>query len=259
MSARRLTPLAALAALVCLAGLAQAEISQRGNLRVTVEGNLRPERLPRQGAAPISVSVGGQISTTDRSLAPQLKALRIEINRHGRLDYAGLPTCRLAQIQPGSSERALSQCRSALVGRGGFSANIILAGQAPYPTEGRLLVFNGRKGGKPVLYGHIYAQRPFATSFVIVFGLQKLRKGAYGTALNAPLPKAMEAWGRLTGLQMTLSRRYRYRGARRSFLSAGCPAPKGFPGASFPLARTTFAFAGGKRLRSVLSDQCEVR
>lgn len=258
MSTRRLAPLTALAVLLGLAGLAQAEISQRGNLRVTVEGKLRPERLPRQGQAPISVSVGGQITTTDQSLPPQLKALRIEINRHGRLQYAGLPRCRLAQIQPGSSARALSQCRSALVGRGAFSANIILVGQEPYPTQGRLLVFNGRKAGKPVLYGHIYAQRPFATSFVIVFGLQKMRRGTYGTALYAPLPKAMDAWGRLTGLQMTLARRYRYRGQSRSFASAGCPAPEGFPGASFPLARTTFSFEGGKRLRSVLSEECVV-
>jgi hypothetical protein len=70
-----------------------------------------------------------------------------------------------------------------------------LVGQEPYPTEGELLVFNGRKAGKPVLYGHIYAQRPFATSFVIVFGVRRLGKGTYGTALDAPLPKAMEAWG----------------------------------------------------------------
>ena len=81
---------------------------------------------------------------------------------------------------------------------------------------------------------------------MIVFRVQRLGKGTYGTALNAPLPKAMDAWGRLTGLEMTLSRRYRHKGKRRSFISAGCPAPRGFPGAVFPLARTSFAFAGGK-------------
>ncbi|HWO16448.1 MAG TPA: NHL repeat-containing protein [Solirubrobacterales bacterium] len=234
-------------------------ITQKGNLRVNVSGKLSPRKLPRTEVAPIAVSVGGRISTTDASLPPQLKKLRIELNRNGKLDYKGLPTCRFSRIQPGSSSRALSQCRSSLVGKGSFTANITLAGQEPYPTRGRLLVFNSRRGRKPVLYGHIYSPKPFATSFVIVFKIQRLGKGTYGTALNAPLPKAMDAWGRLTGLEMTLSRRYSHRGKRHSYLSSGCPAPRGFSRAIFPLARTSFAFAGGKELTSVFTDTCKVR
>jgi len=233
-------------------------ISQKGNLRVKVSGRLAPKRLPREGSAPISVSVGGQITTTDESLPPQLRSLRIELNRHGRLDFAGLPTCPYDRIQPGSSQRALAACRSALVGQGSFTANITLAGQEPYPTQGKLLVFNGIRHGKPVLYGHIYSPRPFATSFVIIFSIEEIHRGVYGTALNAPLPKAMEAWGRLTGLEMTLSRRYRYQGTRHSFISSGCPAPPGFSKVVFPLARTRFDFAGQKALSSTVVDGCRV-
>ncbi|HWO15839.1 MAG TPA: hypothetical protein VNM89_03905 [Solirubrobacterales bacterium] len=249
----------ALLALVGTAALAQAEIAQKGNLRVSVSGKLSPKKLPREGVAPIAVSVGGRISTTDASLPPQLKTLRIELNRHGKIDNVGLPTCEYPKIQPGSSSRALSQCRSALVGKGSFTANITLAGQEPYPTQGRLLVFNSLRAGKPVLFGHIYSASPFATSFVIVFKIQRLRKGTYGIALNAPLPKAMDAWGRLSGLQMTLSRRYSYKGRSHSYISSGCPAPKGFTLASFPLARTSFAFDGGTKLSSVFTSTCKVR
>jgi len=234
-------------------------ISQKGNLRIKVSGSLAPKRLPRDSAAPISVSVGGEISTTDASLPPQLKALRIELNRHALLDTAGLPICDYSRIQPGSSSHALSQCRSSLLGKGSFTANITLAGQEPYPTKGRLLLFNGVRAGKPVLYGHIYSAKPFATSFVIVFGIEKLRKGTYGTALQAPLPKAMDAWGRLTGLEMTLSRSYSYKGTRHSFISSGCPAPKGFSKAPFRLARASFAFDGGTKLTSTISGDCRVR
>jgi hypothetical protein len=272
-----------------------------GNLRVSVSGKLSPRRLPRGGLAPIAVTVGGRITTTDASLPPRLRRLRIELNRHGKLDSTGLPTCVHRRIQPGSSSRALSGCRSALVGRGTFTADITLAGQEPYPTKGRLLVFNGRAGcsrpsgrvrssssrtqegrqgertpvrdpraadrgrrdapcrTRPVLFGHLYSPKPFATSFVIVFRVQRLRKGTYGTMLNAPLPKAMDAWGRLTGLRMTLSRRYSHRGRRHSFISAGCPAPRGFPGADFPLARTGFSFDGGRRISSTLTRSCRVR
>ncbi len=226
--------LIALCAALTGAGLASAQISQKGTLQVNVDGKLRPKRLPRTGTAPISVSVGGVISTTDQSLAPQLKRIRIELNRHGRLDAKGLPNCNYHRIQPGSSSHALKACRASLVGKGSFSAAITLAGQEPYPTEGKLLVFNSVRKGKPVLYGHIYAPRPFASSFVIVFKLSKHRKGTYGTVLNAPLPKAMDSWGRLTGLKMTLARRYRFKGKRHSYLSSGCPAPKGFGGAGLP-------------------------
>ena len=250
---------AALIAIGALAVFARAQTTQNGNLRVTVSGKLAPEKLPRTGVAPISVSVGGQIATTDNTLPPALKSLRIELNRHGRLDYEGLPTCNYGRIQPGSSSHALAGCRSSLVGEGTFSADITLSGQEPYPTQGKLLVFNSVKGGRPVLYGHIYSAHPFATSFVIVFKVSRLKKGTYGIVLDAPLPKAMKAWGRLTGLGMTLDRRFNYKGASHSYISSGCPAPKGFSATPFQLARTSFAFAGGKQLSSVLTGECRVR
>jgi hypothetical protein len=234
-------------------------IVQKGNLRLSVSGKLAPKRLPRKGSAPISVSVGGEISTTDQSLPPQLETIQIELNRQGRIDASGLPACRYSAIQPGSSDRALSACRASLVGRGSFTADITLSGQEPYPTSGKLLLFHAMEAGKPVLYGHIYSPKPFATSFVIVFAVKKVSKGTYGTALTATLPKAMEAWGRLTGLQMKLFRQYTHKGESHSFLSAGCPAPKGFTAAVFLLARTEFSFAGGAKLGSTLPGQCTVR
>jgi hypothetical protein len=249
----------ALIAIGAIAVLAHAETTQQGNLRLTVSGRLAPKKLPRTGVAPISVSVGGQIATTDESLPPTLKSLRIELNRHGRLDYEGLPTCDYGRIQPGSSSHALAGCRSSLVGEGTFSADITLSGQEPYPTQGKLLVFNSVKGGRPVLYGHIYSAHPFATSFVIVFKVSQLKKGTYGIVLDAPLPKAMKSWGRLTGLSMTLERRFNYKGKSHSYISSGCPAPKGFSATPFQLARTSFAFDGGKELSSVLTGECRVR
>jgi hypothetical protein len=246
-------------ACLCLTAIVSATITQKGNLRVAVQGKLSPRQLPRKGLAPIAVSVGGEISTTDETLPPQLKSIRIELNRNGQIDYQGLPVCPYPKIQPASTSRALAGCRSSLIGEGSFSADITLAGQEPYPIEGKLVVFNGQKGGKPVLYGHIYSSRPFATSFVIVFELSKQPHGTYGIVLDAPLPKAMKAWGRLTGLEMTLSRRYRSGGHRHSYLSAGCPLPHGIGITSFPLARTSFVFSDRTTMRAVLTSTCRAR
>jgi len=250
---------ATLAVLLAAASLARAEIAQQGTLRVTTQGKLSPQKLPRTGTAPIAVSVGGRFSTTDATLPPQLRSMRIELNRHGALETTGLPECRIAQIQPASTQRALRACRAALVGSGRFEVEVVLAGQEPYPTAGRLLVFNGKYKGKKALLGQIYSAKPFASSFVIPFLISNKRRGRYGLVLSSTLPKALTSWGHITGLQLNLKRRYAFRGRRRSVVSAGCPAPKGFPGAVFALARTTFRFAGGVRVSSGLTRSCKVR
>jgi hypothetical protein len=249
----------ALALLAFGAALAQAEITRKDNLQVAVNGKLSPKTLPRTGSAPVAVSVGGKIVTTDETAQPQLRKLTIEINRHGRLDSTGLPTCKLSLIKTASNGHALAVCGPALVGEGKFFGTITLPGAAPYPIEGKLLVFNGTEHGKPVLYGHIFSPHPFATSFVIAFQISNQGKGTYGTTLSADLTKALGTQRNLTGIEMTLQRRYTYKGKQRSYVSAGCPAPQGFPGASYPLARTSFGFAGGETLTTVLNSSCEAK
>ena len=252
--------LAALACLTLLGGaLAQAEVTQEGSLRLALGGRLSPHRLPRTGEAPIAVSVSWDITTTDGSEVPKLAKLAIEINRNGRFDHAGLPLCDEHKIQPASTSRALRACRSSLVGRGSFDASVTLSGQVPYASTGRLLVFNGRRGGKPVLLGQIYAPHPFPTSFVIVFKVQNKARGAYGTSLNATLPRALSAWGSLTGIEMTLSRRFSVAGKPHSYVSAGCHTPKGIGAASFNLAHTVFSFTDGRTLGATVGGTCRVR
>jgi hypothetical protein len=48
-------------------------------------------------------------------------------------------------------------------------------------------------------------------------------------------------------------------GERRSYLSAGCPAPVGFASASFPLVRTSYGFVGEKTVSDTLVRTCRVR
>jgi hypothetical protein len=245
----------------CLLGasVAVAEVVQHGTLRLSVDGNLSPKTLPRTGTVPVSVKVGGRVSTTDGSEPPQLQKLTIEINRHGRIDGTGLPTCRAQAIQTASNGRALAVCGPALVGEGKFTGTISLPGTAPFPFEGKLLLFNAIEHGRPALLGHIYSPHPFATSFVIAFQVRSEHHGEYGTVLTANLKQALGSKKNLTGIEMTLSRRYTYQGRARSYVSAGCPAPKGFPSANYPLARTSFGFAGGTTLTTVLNRNCGAR
>jgi len=235
-----------------------SEIAQQGNLRLSVDGQISPSELPRRGVAPIAVSIGWQMATIDGTPPPQLKTVQIEVHRAGRFDLTGLPTCPYAKIQPASTARALANCRPALVGRGEFSALVSVGGQESYVASGRMLVFNGRQGKKPVLFGQIYSARPFANSFVIVFALDELSNGTYGTSLSATLPPALRSWGSLTEIQMRLARRFRYSGKSHSFVSAGCPAPKDLGLAVFHLARTSFSFADAPPQSVTLDRSCKV-
>lgn len=248
----------ALALLAC-APPAAGEVTQKAGLRVAVEAKIAPTRLPRSGTAPVIVSLAARFAATDGGVPPALHGLRIELNRDGRLDTAGLPECSIGEIQPASSAQALAACRPALVGQGSFSVDVVLGTQEPYPTRGRLLVFNGRLGGRPALLGQIYAPRPFANSFVIPFRIESPRHGTFGVALSAILPTSFTRWGHFTALRLRLGGDPRSGGPKPSIISAGCPAPKGFPGAVFPLARTHFSFSGSLELGQTLTGRCKAR
>jgi hypothetical protein len=249
----------ALAALALLltAGAAGAELAQQGNLRIKFDAQVSPKSLPRKGTAPIAVSVGGTVSTTDGSTPPQLGEVQIAINRAGRLDTKGLPVCRLQDIQPSSTANALAACGAAKVGEGDFSANVVIPEQSPFPSEGRLVAFNGIQGGRPVIFAHVYGTEPIPTSFTLPLKISRA-KGRFGTLLTAALPQVTSSVAFVTGISLKLHRSFSYRGQRHSYLSAGCPAPEGFPGVLYPLAKATFAFAGGQSLTATATRNCRV-
>jgi hypothetical protein len=250
--------LAATVVAALLAPLTSAEVSQKQGVRVSVEGGFAPKRLPRTGTAPISVSVDGKIGGSQTDGPPQLQTIRIAINREGRLDTRGLPICRIGQIDPSTSQEALETCESSLVGEGTFSANVKIPEQSPFPSEGKILAFNGRLGGKPALLAHIFGSQPIPTSYVLPFTISASH-GTFGTVLEASLPKVTGEWGYVTGVEINLGRRFSFGGKQRSYLSASCPAPAGFPGAVFPLLRTDFTFVSGLSLSSTLSRSCQVK
>jgi hypothetical protein len=255
---RRAFILTALLLALGLTALAQAEIKQQDGLRVVFQGQLTPHALPRSGSAPVKVSVGAKISSANGSNPPQLRKISIAINRNGRLSAKGLPLCSLREIQPSTTKDALAACRSSLVGEGSFSAKVLLPQQAPFPSAGKVFAFNGTFKGKPAILAHVYGTNPIPISYTIPFAISQA-KGTFGTVLSASLPQVTSEWGYVTGLQMTLGRTFSSHGKRRSYLSAGCPAPKGFPGAVFPFAKASFAFAKGKTVTSTLTRSCGAR
>jgi len=255
MSPKRLRVVlpAALALFAALAAVAGGEVVQKGNVRVTFEGQLTPKALPRSGEVPVHVSVGAKIAALKASDPPRLKRISIAINSGGRFSPSVVPLCTIREIQPSTTENALKACGDSLVGSGQFSAKVLYPQQAAFPSGGKLYAFNGRYQGHPAILAHVYGTKPVPSSFTLPFVITE-RKGRLGTVLTAALAEVTGKAGYITGLSLNLGRTV----GKRSYLSASCPAPKGTNLAAFPFAKASFDF-GNRSLSSTLTRSCKVR
>jgi len=251
------------AALLCLvlsgAAVARAEIFGGKGLFIKFDGDFAPRSLPRDRDVPVTVHLDTAIKTGDGSSPPQLRQISFEVNRYGRISTDGLPACGPAQLESTSTAAALQRCRGALVGHGGFDADVAFPDREPFPVHGTMLAFNGRAHGGPAILLHVYASKPVDVTVVLAFSLRHPKQGKFGTVLTAKVPKLASDLGYVTDVALVFDRRYSYRGRRHSFLSARCAAPSGFPGAIFSFTRGTFSFAGGKKIVTTLTRNCKVR
>jgi hypothetical protein len=254
----RAAALAALASLALASG-AFAAVVQEGTLRVSITTQIKPFRLPRTDAAPISVFLAGHISSTTGGVPSQLTRMSILVNRHGVLDTSALPVCRTSRIRTATTDQALERCGESVIGAGHFWASVVLPDQPAYHTTGRLLAFNGLSHGKPAVLAQIYTTQPFPSSFVVPFAITHIPRGRFGTELAAELPEALGEWGFVNRIKMTIGRTVERGGREKSFLNASCPAPRGAKTAAFPLAVANFAFADGQSLHATVSKSCGVK
>jgi hypothetical protein len=247
--------------LVALLGsvVAEAEIRQEGNLRITFSGGFTPHALPRERPAPIVLDVSGKISTVDGTHPPALQRIEIGLHRNGHLSTVGLPDCTTSDLQSTTTETALERCRPALVGRGSFKADFDFPGLDPVPASGPILAFNGSRAGKPALFFHLYTASPAQVTFVLPLTIAHRRGKRFGTVLAGDIPALASGLGSVSAISLKIGRNYTYRGRQRSYISAACAAPAGFPGAIFSLARGNFSFADGRTIAATLSRDCKVR
>lgn len=244
-----------LAFAILVAGV-RAEVAQKAGIRVHFDGGFSPTKLPRSGSRGVRVAVETKIAAAGRQTPPQLQRIKLEINSHGHLEPGGLPRCTVQDIQPSTTQKALEACGSSLVGRGNFAASVALGQQSPFPAAGPLYAFNGTYHGQPAILAHVYGTDPVPTSFTLPF-LIKPSHGTFGTALVASLPQATGGASYVTRLALDLGRTVKASGATRSYLSASCPAPKGFDKASFPFARAVMTFRRGPVITSTLNRTCK--
>ncbi|MBS1892005.1 MAG: hypothetical protein JST59_11975 [Actinobacteria bacterium] len=258
-AARRI---ALLAALCCAAFLpvpgAAGETVRQGSLQVSFGGSVSPRLLPRVGTTPIAVTIRGHVRALTAAPPPSLRRIAIEVNRLGVLERAGLPACPAGRLRASSTEAALRECGDAKVGEGRVSGVLVLPEQSPTPFGGRVVAFNGTlPDGRPAILAHLYTARPAPYTFVLAFQVSRAH-GTFGTRLVATVPVKTRRTAHITSFTLRLHRTYEAGGERRSYLSAGCPAPAGFPSATFPLVRASYGFEGEKTVSDTLVRTCRV-
>lgn len=249
---------AVLVAVFCLISLAAertaAEQTQRGTLVSALDGELRPLALPRDHLAPVALRLEGRLRTSEDSLLSRVTKLEIGLPSQGVLSTRGLPICPPELLRDTKMAEALASCGRALVGSGALSAVIPLPGQDPFLVHARLLAFNARIGSRRALLLHAATLNP-PTSSVLPLVVRR-GSGRFATALVGRVSAALGPWPRLQRFEITLFRRYRYRGARRSYLSASCPIPQALTAGFFSFARASYSFAGGGQIATAIARGC---
>ena len=224
------TALAALIA-VSVAGIATAgnkPVTVRaGNLELTFNGGFSPKALPKKTLAPISFNASGKIKTIDGTHPPALTEFLVETDKNGAVFVKGYPTCKSGQLQAQDTAHAEKICKSALIGKGTTDIEVEFAESAPIPVHSKLLVFNGgEKGGVTTFYIHAYITVPTPAAVVTTVKIKKIHHGRYGLLATATIPKIAGGAGSVTAFNLTINKKYNYKGKKVSILSAKCPDGK---------------------------------
>jgi hypothetical protein len=227
MKTNAITALAFLLLLTCGAGVATAnrEEVHLGNLFLADDGGITPSTLPRHGRAPISAHLEAEIGTTDGGHPPALRHIDLDIDRSIAIDAAGLPTCRLGQLEATSTGTAKRACADAIIGSGAATVEVAFPEQAPFTSTGPIVLFNGGVRGKTTtVLLHAYVDVPAPTAIVVPARVVRIDKGQFGLELLATIPRIAGGVGSVTAFRLTVGRRFTEAGRRQSLLTAGCPS-----------------------------------
>ncbi len=218
---KRLLATGALALCVLCTGAADAALVRFGNLILTADGGFTPRSLPRHSYAPISFVGHANLRAVDGGLPSALRQIVLDFDRDGRLSTAGLPVCDPAVLVEATPAEARTRCPAAIVGSGRVIAMIALSG-GPVMASSPLTIFNGpRQEGHPAAILHARTTVPAVQTFVITVPIER-RPGEFRYRLTVDVPPIAGGMGSLTHIDATVGRRYRFKGARRSYVSARC-------------------------------------
>jgi hypothetical protein len=226
---RSLTAALALAIALASAGVAAAVPNEQ-----TITGAFLPKKLPKDKRAPISLftNVAATNPGNPYQLANPTVLAKVDYDKAGAFQQKGFPTCPDQGGDPREmfgaatkTEDVRQACPDAIVGSGGATVKVP-TGPATPPLEvhadviaanvdqNRILLhsYNPLSGGQPLL-GKIGKADPEAGP-------------KYGLTLTVEVPPLAGGTAVITQFDAKIKAVYRFKGKKRSLLSARCPSSK---------------------------------
>lgn len=238
------------AGLAAAAGNHKAVVIQEGNLKITVDGGFSPTALPKAKMAPIGLNVSGKIETTDGSHPPALREFIVETDKNGAINAKGLPTCTVGKLVARETKAAEAACPKAIVGSGKTDVEVEFAESPPLIVHSKLVAFNGGvKGGVTTILIHAFLKNPVSAAVVTTVKVSKIHKGRFGTKSVASIPVIAGGYGSPVFFELTVNRKFTYKGKQQSYLLAKCPD-------GHLNARGTAIFSDGKHLSGEVVRPC---
>jgi hypothetical protein len=216
------------AALLCgaliaalLAGGARAALVEIGDLVLHADGGFTPRTLPRRAYAPIEFRGHFDVGSKSGPRPVALQQVVVSFDRDGHLDPLGLPTCSAEAVANLGVAEARALCRGAIVGSGHIEAVIVAGGQT-FHAASPLTLFNAPPvEGNPALVLHARTTTPAVQVLAITIPIQR-RAGRFRYRAVVDLPAILGGNGSITHVDLSIGRRFRFGGRRRSYVSARC-------------------------------------
>jgi hypothetical protein len=245
-----LLAVAAVATVLACAAVAAAVTTQIGNLKVSATAEFQPRAFPEHGTVPASFGSILRIKTLNGDQPPALKTLIFEFDKHGKLNFKGVPTCTMAKLEGTTPDEARKRCAGALLGTGTGKARVEMPGKAPFTISSPISVFNAPpEGGRPTLIAHAYERVPSPQALLVPFSIEKVSHGRYGFRTEIELPQIAGGDGAAILAEAQFGRTYKRHGRKVGYAEAECV------GGRLQVYGKLF-FADGSRLQSLLTSPC---
>jgi hypothetical protein len=224
-------------------------------------GGFVPIKLPRTEPAPITLSIGFESPQVEGS-TPDLGSIDLELSRHITFETAGLLSCSSDQLY--ATDTPQESCPKSLVGHGSVTSEIRNPRGTTDTVTGHLLAFYALEGHRRLILARVETGEPLPLVYVIPFTIGKA-EGRFGTDLSVSTQamarlqgicarnpycfysphKLVGAYGQISSFEMSLHRTYRGERGPATFVSAVCPAPRGFRQVNLRLADVRLNYVSG--------------
>jgi hypothetical protein len=241
---------AVVATVLACAAAAVAITTQVGNLKVSATAEFRPRAFPEHGTLPASFGSILRIKTLNGEQPPALKTLIFEFDKHGKLNFGGVPTCTEAKLEGTTPSEARKRCAGALLGTGTGKARVAIPGKAPFTITSPISIFNAPpEGGKPAFIAHAYETVPSPEALLVPFTVEKANNGRYGYRTEIELPQIAGGDGAAILSEVQFGRTYTRGGKKVGYAEAECVGGR-------LQVYGKLIFADGSLLQSLLTSPC---